>query len=359
VVGGGLLGVEAACGLRARGLDVTLVHHRDRLLDRQLSGPAAGVVLAAVADLGIRVWLGARPAEVRTRFGRVHELLLADGRCVPADLVLLACGARPDTALARAAGLGTSHGVLVGDDLTSPDDARVHAIGDCAQPPQGCSGLVAPGWSQARRLARRLAGADPEAGSAGGSAGRSGPGPVVRLKAVGLDVLTLGDPPGAGDPPGRRTVTLHDPQGHRHVDVSVRDGRVVAATCVGAGDVAADLTVAFDRQTPTPPDPAAMLLGSSLAGGAPAGSPTAMPAGATVCRCNGVTKADVVAAWEGGAAQVDDVAARTRAGTGCGGCRGVIQGLLDWLDQAEPDRTRPDRTRPDRTREPAVPTRLT
>jgi assimilatory nitrate reductase electron transfer subunit len=158
-------------------------------------------------------------------------------------------------------------------------------------------------------------------------------GEVVRLKAAGLDVVTMGP----GDVPGARTVTLDDPDGRRHLRVSVLGERLVAATCVGAGDLAADLAAAFDRGTPVPLDPAALLVRS--AGGPPAeASPTLLPSRATVCRCNGVTKGDVVQAWEDGAGTVAEVAAGTRATTGCGGCRGAVEGILGWLADGEPDR---------------------
>jgi assimilatory nitrate reductase electron transfer subunit len=332
VVGGGLLGLEAATGLLRRGLAVTLVHHRGSLLDRQLDERAGAVLADAAADLGLSLVLGARPAGVTTRSGRLSGLRLDDGRELPADVLLLACGTRPETALAAGAGLPTDRGVLVTADLRSPEDHRVAAIGDCAQPPEGGSGLVAQGWEQARRLARALVDGTADAGTAGnGVVGASGE--VVRLKAAGLDVVTMGP----GDVPGARTVTLDDPDGRRHLRVSVLGERLVAATCVGAGDLAADLAAAFDRGTPVPLDPAALLVRS--AGGPPAeASPTLLPSRATVCRCNGVTKGDVVQAWEDGAGTVAEVAAGTRATTGCGGCRGAVEGILGWLADGEPDR---------------------
>ena len=335
VVGGGLLGVEAAVGLLQRGLAVTLVHHRGHLLDRQLDPHAAAVLAAAADDLGLEVLLAAKPAAVTTRAGRVSGVRLDDNRWVAADVLLLACGTRPETALAASTGLSTDRGVLVTDSLRSPDDDRVAALGDCAQPPEGGSGLVAQGWEQARRLARSLV--DEVTGGPvlrPETAVAAGPGEVVRLKAKGLDVVTMGSP----DVPGARTVTLDDPDGRRHLRVSVRDDRLVGATCVGAGELAADLVAAFDRGTPLPLDPAALLI-RSLAAAPVEASPTLLPARATVCRCNGVTKGDIVQAWEEGAGTVADVAACTRATTGCGGCKGAVEGILAWLADGEPDRS--------------------
>jgi assimilatory nitrate reductase electron transfer subunit len=342
VVGGGLLGIEAACGLRAQGLDVTIVHHGEHLMDRQLGAVAARTMADSARDLGVTVLLGSRTTEVLTHARRVRSVRLSDDRIIGTDLLLLACGARPETALAVASGLTVHEGIEVDAASASPDDPRVFAIGDCAQPPGGWSGLVAQGWDQARRLARHLAlgpAAHPGAESAGPielveptetvEPDRQ----VVRLKAVGLDVVTLGTPT-----KDAHTVSLHDPTGRRHVEVSVRDGLLVAASCVGAADVAADLTVAFDRRTPVPLDPASLLLRPLLASEPVGGSPTTMPASATVCRCNGVSKGQVVTAWEGGACSVAEVAACTRATTGCGSCKPIVQGLIDWLDRAEPGR---------------------
>ncbi|HKG49619.1 MAG TPA: FAD-dependent oxidoreductase, partial [Actinomycetales bacterium] len=201
VVGGGLLGLEAAAGLLRRGLAVTLVHHRDHLLDRQLE-PRAGAVLAAAAgDLGLDLVLGTRPAGVTTRGGRVTGVRLDDDRRLEADVVLLACGTRPETDLAAAAGLPTDRGILVGTDLRSPADGRVAALGDCAQPPEGGSGLVAQGWEQARLLARSLVhgcdvaphGATVGAVGAAGAAGSVAGG----VSACGAGV-TLGSKSGGG-----------------------------------------------------------------------------------------------------------------------------------------------------------------
>src|SRR5699024_9959796 len=157
VLGGGVLGIEVAVGLAGRRItpiDVTLVHPRG-LMNAQLDASAGEAAADAVARLGVRVRTGVGAVSVTTRDGRIDSLVLDDGTVLPADLLVLTAGAQPDVALARAAGLGVERGVVIGADL-STDDPAVFAIGDCAQPPGGWSGLVAPGWEQARRLARTL-----------------------------------------------------------------------------------------------------------------------------------------------------------------------------------------------------------
>jgi assimilatory nitrate reductase electron transfer subunit len=336
VLGGGVLGLEAACGLARRGLAVTVVHGGAHLMDRQLDGPAAEAVVQGLRGVGVdhRVAARARAVDLGAD-GRVRALVLADGERLPADLLVLTAGTVPETGLAAAAGLAVDRGVLVGPDLATSDPA-VFAIGDCGQPPEGATGLIAQGWEQARRLAAHLAG--PRGGDAPGAADHA-PTDVVRVKAHGLEVVTMGVSGTRAPDACHRTVRLSDPAAGRHVEVVVADGVIVGATCVGAGPVAADLTTAYTRRTPAPRDPAHLLL-RPVPGGAGAAtadpSPTLMPDRATVCRCNGVTKGDLVGCWRGGARTLEHVAAASRATTGCGGCTDAVCGILDWLRRSDP-----------------------
>jgi assimilatory nitrate reductase electron transfer subunit len=326
VLGGGVLGIEAAVGLARRGPAVTLVHAAASLMERQLGPDAATVAARVLASAGVAVELGAVSTGVELRQGRLAGLRLADGRTLPADLLVLACGTQPATALAVDAGLPVGRGILVGADLASPADPRIFAIGDCAEPPGGATGLVAQGWGQARQLAAALAGAaGPEPDAC--------PTDVVRVKGDGLDIVAMGSRP----PAGARTITLSDPDGGRHVEVVVAQDRLVAATCIGGGQVAADLVARYTRSTPLPADPARLLLRPLAGTGAPqASSPTTMPDRATVCRCNGVTKKDIRTCFANGARTLPEVAASTRATTGCGGCTETVTGLLEWLTSADP-----------------------
>jgi len=331
VLGGGVLGLEAACGLAGRGVAVTVVQNEDQLVAGQLDPAPAAVLERAMHSLGIRVRLGCSVAEVISAYGELVALRLTDDSIMAADLLVVSCGIRAETGLAAAADLTVDRGVVVRDDLASPDDPRVCAIGDCAQPPEGSSGLLAPGWEQAERLARRLTGAEPVE-AAPRAAGGAGAAPELRLKALGVELAVLGlRPSGAG--PGDRVLTVDDPAGGRHVAVVVRGGRLAGATVVGAPELTADLSVLLARGTPVPADPLALLTPERPA---EESSPTRMPAGTTVCRCNNVTKADLVRAWEAGASTADRVCADTRAGTGCGGCREVVCGIVDWLNTTDP-----------------------
>jgi assimilatory nitrate reductase electron transfer subunit len=328
VLGGGVLGLEAACGLRRRGVPVTVVDLDEHVMATQLDGPAAQVLAARLGDLGVDVVTGTSVAEVISAYDELVAVRLTDGRLLAADLMLVSCGVRANAELARAAGLEVDRGVVVDHTLTT-GDPQVHAIGDCAQAPDGMTGLLAPGWRQAEKLAALLSG-----GLVAGGAPRP---PVteepVRLKAAGVDLVTMGVRASAARATDR-VVTLSDAGGRRHIDLVVREDALVGVTCLGAADVSASLSVAFDRRTPLPVDPLALLVTEGRS--EESASPVRMPGATTVCRCNGVSKKDIVAAWESGAGSVEAVATATRATTGCGGCKDVVCGLVDWLNASEP-----------------------
>jgi assimilatory nitrate reductase electron transfer subunit len=336
ILGAGVLGLEAACGLARRGVAVTVVHPAAAVMERQLDEAASRVVESAMGGLGIdhRIGVGAEAAVVDR--GGLRAIRLDDGEVIEAQLLVLTTGTVANTALAAQAGLVTDRGIVVGADLASPSDRRVFAIGDCAQPPEGGLGLVAQGWEQARRLAATLAGAGRSVTpTTGGSVpAATGLTDVVRVKADGLDVVTMGvSGSQRPDDPAQRTLRLSDPDLGRHVEVVVAGGLLVGATCVGAASVAADLVATYTRRTPVPGDPAYLLvsaLGGHSSAPAPA-DPAQLPGDATVCRCNAVTKAEITSCVDDGATSVEEVARATRATTGCGGCAGDVCTLLDWL----------------------------
>ncbi|MCW3817240.1 FAD-dependent oxidoreductase [Micromonospora sp. DR5-3] len=335
VLGGGLLGLEAARGLAARGLDVTVVHPTGWLMERQLD-PAAGAVLAdTLAGLGVRTALAVPATGVAADADGVR-LDLADGRSLHADLLVLSCGVRPDTALAGAAGLAVDRGVVV-DDRLRTSDRRISAIGDCAQHDGELTGLVAPAWAQARVVAQVLAGEDPLA--------RYRPRPVVtRLKAAGIDLAAMGDATGATPADGTvhggpaEELTFADPARGTYARLRIRDDRLTGAILLGDNPAVGTVVQLFDRGAPVPADRRSLLLGRAFgpAPAAPAASPALMPDAATVCQCNDVRKGALVACWRAGARTVEELSAATRAATGCGGCRDAVAGIADWLAGAEP-----------------------
>lgn len=327
VLGGGLLGLEAARGLAARGLDVTVVHPMGHLMERQLDPPAGAVLAGTLAGLGVRTELAVAATAVATAGDRVR-LDLADGRALTADLLVLSCGVRPDTALAADAGLAVERGVLV-DDRLRTSDRRISAIGDCAQHDGVLTGLVAPAWAQARVVAEVLAGAD--------RLTRYRPRPVVtRLKAAGIDLAAMGDATDAG--PGDEELTFADPARGTYARLRIRDERLTGAILLGDNPAVGTVVQLFDRGAPVPADRRSLLLGRAFgaAPAAPAASPALMPDAATVCQCNDVSKGALVACWRSGARTVAELSTATRAATGCGGCRDAVAGIADWLAEADP-----------------------
>lgn len=331
VLGGGLLGLEAACGLRRRGVPVTVVDLDSHVMATQLDAPAARVLTAQLRSLGIDVVTGTSVAEVVSAYGEIVAVRLTDERLLAADLMLVSCGIRAEAGLASGAGLVTDRGIVVDEDLRT-SDPRVFAIGDCAQPPSGMTGLLAPGWAQADALVSVLLERD-ELDPDAVADDRADP---VKLKAVGVDLVTMGVRPSQARDDDR-VLTVSDGGGNRHADLVVRGGELVGVTCLGFPEVSAALTLAYDRRTPLPADPLALLVPASAGGGVEATpSPMRMPGSTTVCRCTGVTKKQIVNAWEDGATSADAIAGATRATTGCGGCKEVVCGLVDWLNASDP-----------------------
>ncbi|WP_062079071.1 FAD-dependent oxidoreductase [Demequina globuliformis] len=326
VLGAGVLGMEVATGLAARGLSVTLVHHAARVMERQLGDAASRIATGSLHRLGVKVVTETSVAEAIDRRGVLQAVRLTDGTQVLTDMLIMCAGTIPETSLARRAGLPCERGVLVGEDCASPVDGNVFAIGDCAQPPEGGTGLVAQGWDQAARLVaawtgRAVARRDAEDDLTN----------VVRVKASGLDLVTMGLS-GKCDHGERdlRAVRISDPAIGRFVEVVVSHGLLVGATIVGDKACASELSAMYTRMLPVPSDPAHLIIRplAGMTGGVAAKSPKDMDNADTVCNCNTVTKGRIVAAIDDGCTSVDEVARATRAGTGCGDCRAVVGELI-------------------------------
>jgi assimilatory nitrate reductase electron transfer subunit len=311
---------------------VTLVQRGHRLMDRQLDAPAARVLARTVRALGVSVRAGASVREVHGR-GQVAGVVLDDGRTLDADLLVLCCGTRPRTELAGAAGLAVSAGVVVDDDMRSVTDPAVFAIGDCAEHRGRTHGLIGPAWAQAKAAALAIAGHAVAAQAGPGYQGGSVVPAVVRLKAAGIELAVLGSARGGG---GSDVVRLIDSARGVYQKLVVRDGRLAGAILLGDTTTAGTLTQLFDRGARLPADRLSLLAGRRDAAAPAAGSPAMIPGHATICQCNGVTKAAICAAWQAGARDAGQVAARTRASTGCGTCRDAVEGIVDWMAAAEP-----------------------
>ncbi|WP_172967919.1 nitrite reductase large subunit NirB [Micromonospora sp. WMMA2032] len=314
VIGGGLLGLEAANALRLLGLATSVVEFAPRLMPVQVDEAGGAMLRRYVEELGVTSYLGVATTALRPGpDGTVAALSLADGRTVDAELVVVAAGIRPRDELVRAAGLpvGPRGGVLV-DAACRTADERIWAVGECAAVDGVCHGLVAPGYATAEVVADRLL---------GGAATFPGADTATKLKLLGVDVASFGDAHGVT--PGCLDVTFTDPATRSYAKLVLSDDARTLLGGVLVGDASAYPTLRASVGGPLPAPPLALL---APAGGAGAG---ALPAAAQVCSCNAVTRADLDAAIAGGATDVPALKACTRAGTSCGSCVPMLKQLLD------------------------------
>jgi nitrite reductase (NADH) large subunit len=256
VIGGGLLGLEAAYGLAKAGAPVTLVHLMDRLMERQLDAPAAELLKCLVERKGIKVLLNANTARL-VGDTRVEGIELSDGRRIDADAVIFAAGIRPNIPLAKDAGIPVNRGIIV-DDVMQTGAPDIFALGECAEHRGICYGLVEPAYEQAHVLAQHLAG---RAAVYGGSV------VATNLKVSGVSVFSAGDFMGMD---GSETIVLSDIRHGTYKKLVISDGRLTGAVLVGAvGDALWYLELIRNRE-PIARIRKDMMFGRSLAIGSKA-----------------------------------------------------------------------------------------
>ncbi|HYF26753.1 MAG TPA: nitrite reductase large subunit NirB [Baekduia sp.] len=308
VIGGGLLGLEAAYALTQLGCPTTVVHLMDRLMERQLDGPAAAQLAPAIEALGVDVRLELlTEAVLPGPDGRVAALAFRDGSLLECDLVVVAVGIRPHAGLARDTGLVVERGIVVDDRMVTSHPA-VLAVGECAQHRGVVHGIVAPINDQAQVAARTLTGED---------AAYEGSIPTAKLKVMGVDLVT------AGAAEGEREVVVADAAaGTYRKLVTDPAGTVLGAVLLGDAR-GAELLMDAVRTGRTTDDPLGLLAEASQATAAE------LPDSAQVCNCNGVCKGEIVGAIrERGLGSTQEVVSVTRAGAGCGSCKPVVSELL-------------------------------
>ncbi len=319
VIGGGLLGLEAAHGLTLRGMKVTVLHLPGTLMERQLDEAAGWLLKTALEARGQTILTQADTAEIFGQ-GKVEGVCLRDGREIPASLVVMAVGIRPCVALARAAGLEIGRGIKVDDHMVT-SDPHVLAVGECVEHDGNVYGLVAPLWDMCRSLADGLVGkANPYRGSV----------TSTKLKVAGLDVFSAGDFSGGGG--GCEDIVLRDASRGIYKRLILQEDRVVGAVLFGDtsdGSWYFDLlckgeSVAEMRDL--------LIFGQAFASGGGAADPKAAVAAlsddAEICGCNGVSKGKVVGCIAKGAYSLDAVRAGCKASASCGSCTGLVETLL-------------------------------
>ena len=330
VVGGGLLGLEAARGLLGTRVGVAIVHLSDVPMERQLDADGGAVLARVVRDLGATLHLGRCVTARRIRRDGAGTVVLDDGTALPADLVVLAAGVRPRVELARALGLDVNRAIVV-DDRLATSMAHVHAIGECSEHRGTVPGLVQPGWDQARVLAEVIAGSGTEAAYEGTNV-------LTRLKVHDIDLTSMGIIDVDVHDEDHEVLAFTDPRRGRYAKLVLRGDRLVGAILLGVGDAAGPLIQLYDSGAIVPRDRLTLMLGRAVTRTGPSESPrlAEMPGGTVICRCNTVTKGDIVGAYRAGCHSVTAIADATRATTGCGGCSSAVDGLCSWLRTAEP-----------------------
>jgi assimilatory nitrate reductase electron transfer subunit len=319
LLGGGVLGLETARGLATRGNRVTVVHPVSRLMERQLDQPAGALLADVLSEQGLSVRLD-RPA---VRYLPGTGLELADGERVPAELVVVTTGVRARTGLAQRAGLVTGQGIVVDDSLRT-NDPHIRAIGDCAEHAGTTSGLVDPAWAQADVLADLITGADPDARYHGTPT-------VTRLKARDVELVALGDTQVGLDDEDAEVLCVQDPCGGRYGKLVVRGDRVAGAILIGLPDAGAAISQFYDRALPVPADRLGLLLGRALPDAPARSDPAVLPDDEMVCRCNTVTKRQLVDAWRTHDPSLPGMVTATRATTGCRSCLTAVRDIAEWL----------------------------
>jgi nitrite reductase (NADH) large subunit len=319
VIGGGLLGLEAANGLLKNGMDVTVVHLMDSLMERQLDKAAAGLLKASLESRGLRFMMEAQTAAI-TGGERVEGVRFADGSEIHADLVVMAVGIRPNIALAQDAGIHCDRGIVVSDTMQT-FDPRIYAVGECVQHRDICYGLVAPLFEQAKVAANHLADI--------GIARYQGSITSTKLKVTGIDLFSAGDfIEGEGD----ETLLLQDQAAGVYKKLVLRNNRIKGAVMYGDTLDGSWYFQLLREGTDISAFRNTILFGRHDLGDAGHGDEThiaSLGPNAEICGCNGVCKGEIVDTIIGkGLFTLEDVRAHTKASSSCGSCTGLVESIL-------------------------------
>jgi nitrite reductase (NADH) large subunit len=323
VIGGGLLGLEAANGLAVNGMKTTVLHLMPTLMERQLDTVAGGMLKADLEARGLTVMCGADTAEIMGE-ERVTGVRLKDGTEIPADLVVMAVGIRPNAALGREIGLDCKRGIIVDDTMRS-SDPFIFSVGECVEHRGVCYGLVAPLWDMARVAADHLTAVADSLYIPAVSG--------TRLKVTGIEMFSAGDFIGGE---GAEVVEFRDPSRGLYRRLVLREERVAGVVLYGEAEDAGWYFSLLKNAEALGPLRHTAIFGQSVAlaaAGGPAKDPkaalAALPDAAEICGCNGVCKGKILTAIaEKGLTTLDDVRAHTKASASCGSCTPQVEGLI-------------------------------
>jgi nitrite reductase (NADH) large subunit len=323
VIGGGLLGLEAARGLLNQGLEVHVVELMPHPMAVQLDPPAGGILRTTLENMGIRFHLGKSITAVESD-PHVKGVVFNDGTVESCDMLVISAGIRPNVDIARQAELSVERGIVVGDDLACVNDPHIYGIGECIQHRGQTYGLVAPCWEQAKVLAARL--------MADSTAAYEGSNTSTKLKIMGVDLVVLGrkEPTDEKD----EVVTYADARRGIYKKLIVREGRLGGAILLGDPVAGPRLLEVYYRNETVPNNRAELLfpIAVSTDNAGIANAPDSFQ----VCNCNGVSKGRIIEAVISGCRTMKAVCENTRAGTGCGSCKSVVQAILESASDGTP-----------------------
>ena len=319
VIGGGLLGLEAAAGLALRGMDVTVLHVMPTLMERQLD-PAAGYLLQkAVEERGIKVITKANTKRI-IGTDRVEGIELDNGTIIPATLVVMAVGIRPNAGLAKEAGLAVNRGIVV-DAGMQTSDGDILAVGECAEVDGMVYGLVAPLYEMARVAAAHLSGDTKPAFVHSDT--------PTKLKVTGINLFSLGD---FADGDDREEIVLRDATAGIYKRVVIKDNRIIGTVLYGETSDGAWFNDLKKKSTDISAMRDTLIFGQSFQGGAPLdpmAAVAALPDDAEICGCNGICKGKITSTITAkGLTTLDGVRAHTKASASCGSCTGLVEQLM-------------------------------
>lgn len=321
VVGGGLLGLEAANALKAAGLETHVVEFAPRLMAVQLDEGGGALLRRKIEDLGVQVHTEKSTSEIVAGANCRYRMNFADGSHLETDMIVFSAGIRPQDELARQFNLdiGERGGIAVNDNCQTSVD-NIYAIGECALWQGRIYGLVAPGYSMAKVAVSHIT---------GGTDQFKGADMSTKLKLLGVDVASIGD--AHGTTPGAQSYTYHDEieQVYKRLIVSEDGKKVLGAVLVGDVDAYGNLLQLMLNDIDLPENPSGLIVPAVDSGGAAGLGVDSLPDSAVICSCYDVTKGDLQTAVAAGATDMAGIKAATEASTGCGGCAALAKQVLD------------------------------
>jgi len=323
VIGGGLLGLEAARGLLTHGVEVTVIEACPQLMAMQLDAESGNLLRASIEGMGIKVLTGVLTTNIVRDHGEITRLDFKDGSSLDTDMVVVSCGIRPITEVAVASDLKVSRGITV-DDQMRTSDPDIFALGECVEHREVIYGLVDPIWKQASVLADVITGTAPDSAYEGSKL-------TAKLKVMGVDLASMGDTEPAS--PEDEVVVYREPRSGIYKKLIIREDKIAGAILLGDTERAETLIQIFMSDQKTPGRRADLLFPAS--DGQSLIQVLEMPDNIQICNCIGVSKGQIVEAIQNGNNSLVKVCSATKAGTGCQSCKGVIAQLIEAYRDAE------------------------